>query len=134
MSLNATNRVHVAVGVVINHFAEVLVSRRHQDSHQGGLWEFPGGKVEDGETVKEALRRELAEELAIEVLDATPFIEIDHDYADKAVRLDVWTVSAFAGEAQSLENQEFCWWPISNLQELEFPAANRAIVAALQVS
>ena len=61
-------RVHVAVGVIVNEQRQVLLTRRHNDAHQGGLWEFPGGKVEAGESVVDALARELAEELGISVL------------------------------------------------------------------
>ncbi|CAG0995784.1 partial ADP-ribose pyrophosphatase, partial [Gammaproteobacteria bacterium] len=76
---------HVAVGVIRNGSGEVLVARRHERLHQGGLWEFPGGKVEPGETVEDALRRELREELSIGVESARPLIKIAHDYGDKRV-------------------------------------------------
>ena len=124
--------VHVAVGVIVDSEQRVLLAKRSESSHQGGLWEFPGGKVEAGEAVSVALARELQEELAIKVESAEPLLEVRHDYADKSVLLDVWVVSDFSGEACGNEGQRIEWVPISQLAEFEFPAANQAIVAALQ--
>lgn len=125
-------RVHVAVGVVIDADQRILVSQRLAHLHQGGLWEFPGGKVETGETVPEALARELAEELAVEVLRSEPLIEISHDYSDKSVFLDVWCVDRFAGEPHGREGQQWQWVDMAGLRELQFPAANTPIVAAIE--
>lgn len=123
--------VHVAVGVVIDAHDRILVARRPQHLHQGGLWEFPGGKVEAGEPVIDALRRELREELAIDVIDAEPLIEVEHDYGDKAVLLDVWRVTAFRGEPDGREGQPWRWIARGELENLPFPAANIAIIEAL---
>lgn len=128
---NTIARVHVAVGVVCDGADRILVSRRPQHVHQGGLWEFPGGKVETGETVEQALRRELLEELAIDVRECQPLITIRHDYVDKAVCLDVWWVSAFAGEPHGREGQPWRWVAAAELPSLEFPQANRPILAAI---
>jgi 8-oxo-dGTP diphosphatase len=125
-------RVHVAVGVISDGADRILISRRADHLHQGGLWEFPGGKVEQSESVIDALRRELFEELAIEVAEQESLITIEHDYADKAVFLDVWWVRAFAGEPRGCEGQPLCWVAISELQDYEFPAANQPIIAAIQ--
>jgi 8-oxo-dGTP diphosphatase len=125
-------RVHVAVGVVGDGADRILISKRADHLHQGGLWEFPGGKVETDETVEQALQRELWEELAIEVIAQQPLLKIEHDYSDKAVLLDVWWVSAFAGEPQSREGQPLRWVDIAALHEFEFPAANQPIIAAVQ--
>lgn len=123
--------VHVAVGLVIDESDRVLISCRLEHLHQGGLWEFPGGKVEAGETVESALKRELDEELAIKVITATPLLKIEHDYSDKKVLLDVWEVIEFTGVAESREGQEYAWVERSELVDYEFPAANRAILDAL---
>ncbi len=80
-------RVHVAAAVIRGSDGRVLIARRPEDKHQGGLWEFPGGKVEDGEPVRAALARELEEELGIRVERARPLIQVRHDYADKHVLL-----------------------------------------------
>lgn len=127
----SNQRVHVAVGVVIDARDRILVAERPQHLHQGGLWEFPGGKVEVGELITDALRRELHEELAIEVLDAEPLIEVEHDYGDKHVLLDVWRVTAYRGEPEGREGQRWRWVERGLLETLEFPAANIAIIEAL---
>ncbi|MDX1657040.1 MAG: Nudix family hydrolase [Candidatus Competibacteraceae bacterium] len=125
--------VHVAVGVVTAPCGRVLISRRPDYVHQGGLWEFPGGKVEPGEDVITALGRELAEELGIEVKVASPLIRIPHAYPDKTVLLDVWRVDRYQGEPRGLEGQPLDWrWP-DDLPEDAFPAANRPIVAAVRL-
>lgn len=125
-------RVHVAVGVISDGADRILISRRADHLHQGGLWEFPGGKVEPDETVEQALHRELFEELAIEITEQQRFLTIEHDYSDKAVLLDVWWISAFEGEPQGREGQPLHWVKISALQEYEFPAANQAIITAIK--
>jgi len=124
---------HVAVGVVRNGLGEILIARRHDHLHQGGLWEFPGGKLEPDETVEAALSRELREELAITVEHATPLIKIRHDYGDKQVLLDVWQVDAFSGKPQGLENQLILWVSPGELRQFDFPAGNRPIVAAARL-
>ena len=75
--------IHVAVGVILNHHHQVLLAKRAVHQHQGGLWEFPGGKVELGESVCDALLRELKEELGIVVTSSHPLIEVKHSYKDK---------------------------------------------------
>jgi 8-oxo-dGTP diphosphatase len=114
----------------MNQRGEILISRRHQDTHQGGLWEFPGGKVEAGETVEDALLRELHEELGIQVQSFRALLEVQHDYGDKQVLLDVWLIDHFSGAASGREGQPLRWCAPSCLREFEFPAANRAIVDA----
>ena len=125
-------RVHV-VAAVIERGDEILIARRPDHLHQGGKWEFPGGKLESGEAVEMALGRELQEELGIQPIDAKPLITIAHDYPDKQVLLDVWRVSQFAGEPQGMEGQEVRWVPTERLSEYEFPAANVPIVAAARL-
>lgn len=121
-------RVHVAVGVIIDSDQRILISRRAAAAHQGGLWEFPGGKVEAGETVEVALARELREELGLEVVTATPLIDISHDYSDKAVLLDVWLVREFTGEPFPREQQPLAWVSAGELRSYRFPEANHEIV------
>jgi len=124
--------VHVAVAVIVNSEQEVLLALRQLHQHQGGLWEFPGGKVEAGELVYDALLREVKEELAVTILVAKPLIKIAHDYNDKSVLLDVWTVSEFAGTPQGQEGQSLRWCSITDLIDDDFPAANVAIINALR--
>src|SRR5678816_3416575 len=87
------SRVHVAVGVILDAQRRILITRRAAGAHQGELWEFPGGKVEEGETLALALRRELREELGISIGKTSALLEVHHDYADKSVLLDVHAVS-----------------------------------------
>tara|TARA_B110000881_G_C18503023_1_gene477962 strand:+ start:181 stop:570 length:390 start_codon:yes stop_codon:yes gene_type:complete len=122
--------IHVAVGIILNK-DQIFLTKRLEDVHQGGKWEFPGGKVELGETVTEALYRELKEEIAIEVMSCQPFMEIKHDYGDKQVFLDVYTVNDYSGVPTAQEGQQQAWYKPSQLKELDFPAANKAIVKKL---
>lgn len=120
---------HVAVGVVWRD-GKILITRRADHAHQGGLWEFPGGKLEPGETVQAALRRELNEEVGILIDDAAPLIKIDYHYPDKRVILDVWQVHRFSGTATAREGQPLQWVEPAQLSDYAFPAANRPIVTA----
>ena len=123
--------VHVAVGVILDASRRVLLTRRAEDSHQGGLWEFPGGKVEPGETLLDALARELQEELGIRVRRSSPLLEVRHDYGDKQVLLDVHVVWEFDGQALGREGQPLAWVAGDELAQYSFPAANAAIVEAV---
>jgi 8-oxo-dGTP diphosphatase len=132
-NLNTRKRVHVAVGVIRSRDGQILVAQRSANQHLGGLWEFPGGKVEAGETVNQALARELHEELGIDVLAQSALCCIQHDYTDKSVLLDVWNVNEFSGTAQGKEGQPLRWLFPHELKHTDFPQANRAIIRALQL-
>ncbi|GGW94137.1 8-oxo-dGTP diphosphatase MutT [Alteromonas halophila] len=123
--------VHVAVGVILRD-GQTFVCLRGEHQHQGGKWEFPGGKVDEGETVAEALSRELAEEVGITVTGSEPLTVIRHAYPDKQVVLDVHKVTAFDGEPHGKEGQQSRWQTMDALKPDDFPAANREIIAALQ--
>ncbi|MDI1277098.1 Nudix family hydrolase [Methylobacter sp.] len=127
------NQLQVAVGVVKNPEGKILISLRHADLHQGGLWEFPGGKVEPSETAEQALNRELKEELNITVTAATPLITVKHQYPDRFVQLNVFLVEQFSGEAKSLEGQLFKWVTPAELEHYAFPAANQPIITAARL-
>ncbi|WHI48274.1 8-oxo-dGTP diphosphatase MutT [Microbulbifer sp. VAAF005] len=126
--------VHVAVGVVTRGDGKILIARRPDHLHMGGRWEFPGGKVEVGESVQEALYRELLEEVAIEVQELQPLVEIRHDYPEKTVLLDTWQVTQFTGEALGREKQEIKWVSAGELDNFHFPDANQAIIEAVKGS
>jgi len=127
-----TERVHVAVAVIINSDGHILISKRPAHVHQGGLWEFPGGKVETDESLKLALERELQEELGIELKSCEQLLEIHHDYPDKQVFLDVWLVTDFTGEAYGREQQPVHWVSAAALSEYDFPDANQPIIQMVQ--
>ena len=124
-------RVHVAVATLVNSRQEVLISKRPVGAHQGGLWEFPGGKLEANEDVQTALARELHEELGIQPTTLRPLMRSAHDYPDRFVLLDVWYVSGFSGEAVGREGQQIRWVPVDCLADYEFPEANLPILAAI---
>lgn len=123
----------LVAAAVIRRDGHILIAQRPLDKHQGGLWEFPGGKVEDGEPVQQALRRELDEELGIQVTASRPLIRITHDYPDKSVCLDVWEVTAFSGEPHGREGQPVRWVTPDALAAYTFPAANLPILAAARL-
>ena len=125
-------RIHV-VAAVIERGNDILIARRPDHVHQGGKWEFPGGKLEAGESAFAGLVREIHEELGIAVTEADSLIRIAHDYPDKQVLLDVWRVHAFDGEPVGCEGQQIRWVARDTLQEYEFPAANVPIVTAVQL-
>jgi len=123
----------VIVGVIEDSDANILLARRPPHLHQGGKWEFPGGKIEASEEAFEALQRELHEELGIKVSRASPLIQVPFHYDEHSVLLDVWRVQDFKGEAVGREGQEIRWVSKVNLASMEFPPANYAIVAALNL-
>jgi len=126
------SQINVAVAVVVGGNNQVLIAKRKEGGPQGGLWEFPGGKIETGETSGQALFRELEEELTIAVLEASFFIKIEHKYPELDVMLDVWVVSKFTGRAKGNEGQLIAWVPVDQLKLYEFPEANIPIIDALQ--
>ena len=121
---------HVAVGVLRNDRGQVLIAKRPLHAHQGGLWEFPGGKIRPGEDVQAALRRELREELGIELRTARPLIRIPHVYAEHRVLLDVWHSRDYSGIPWGREGQTVKWEAPQALRAGDFPAANRPIIHA----
>lgn len=121
----------MAVAVISNSDGDILISKRPDHVHQGGLWEFPGGKLESGESLESALKRELLEELGIELNACQPLVEIQHDYPDKSVLLDVWSVSDFSGVPYGREQQPIRWVAPEALVEYEFPEANQPIIWAI---
>lgn len=123
--------VHVAVGVIADPAGAILIARRPDHAHQGGRWEFPGGKVEVDETVATALQRELREELGITVQAAEPWLQVRHAYPDKTVLLDVWRVTAWRGEPHGREGQPLRWASPAELTDFPFPAADEPIIARL---
>lgn len=128
-----TKIIHVAAGVIRNSRGQIFLAKRPDSAHQGGLWEFPGGKLEADESVQAALVRELQEELGITATEFSPLIQIRHDYPDKSVLLDVWNITGFEGEAHGREGQPTVWVEPERLREFEFPAANTPIVTAAQL-
>ncbi len=125
--------IQVAAGVIFNQAGEILLAKRPFDVHQGGLWEFPGGKVEPCEDIMTALARELQEELGLIVIKARPLIKLHYDYPDLSVVLNVWLINQWQGQIHSKEGQFIQWVEISKLLELDFPAADEPVIKAVQL-
>jgi 8-oxo-dGTP diphosphatase len=119
------------VGLVTDAAGRFLLSRRRPEQHMPGAWEFPGGKRKAGESRWAALRRELAEELGIEVKAAVPLLDLVHDYADRRVRLDVWVVQGYAGLPEAREGQPLRWVALADLPNAGLLEADRPIIDAL---
>lgn len=120
--------VNVVAAIIFDAQKEnILISQRHQDAHQGGLWEFPGGKVEQGETAQQALQREIKEEINLDVSEIELFHYEAHSYPDKKVSIQFFSVYEFSGEPKALEGQPLEWVAISDLEQRDFPAANNAV-------
>ena len=125
--------IRVAVAAIVDDAQRVLIARRPDHVHQGGLWEFPGGKCEPGESIDDALQREIYEELGIQLGARRALIRIPHCYTDRSVLLDVWRVDTFTGQPQGCEGQAVEWVSLDVLGERAFPAANLPIIRALQL-
>jgi 8-oxo-dGTP diphosphatase len=125
--------IHVVAGVIANSNDDVLLALRGAEAHQGGLWEFSGGKKEVDESIEQALQRELYEELGITIQQARPLIRINHAYPDKTVLLDVWQIEDWTGQAHGKEGQPIEWCTKQDLQQKQFPAANYPIVNAAKL-
>ena len=125
-------RIHVVAGVLLDAAGRVLVAKRPVGAHLGGLWEFPGGKLEPGESREAGLARELAEELGVRVLAASPLVRVEHPYPDRDVLLDVWHVGSYAGEPLGHEGQAIEWREIASLDPVDFPPADVPVLIALQ--
>ncbi|MFI2817360.1 Nudix family hydrolase [Vreelandella piezotolerans] len=134
MSVMVKRRVHVAAAAMISADQKhVLIARRPSNVDHGGLWEFPGGKLAPYETGLEGLKRELHEELGVEIVRAQPLIRVHHEYPDKHILLDVWQVHEFAGEPFGREGQAVRWVPMNELVNYPFPAANLPILRAVML-
>ncbi len=125
--------IEVAAGILTAADGRVLLMQRLPGKHLAGLWEFPGGKLEPGESVEQALRRELAEELGIEVRAAEPLISVPWDYPEKSVRLHAWRVTAWRGEPRAREGHPLCWTAIADLDVAGMPPADVPVVNALRL-
>ena len=122
----------IGVAVIWNQAGEILIDRRKVGGTMGGLWEFPGGKIEPGETVAECIVREISEELEIEITVGDELILIEHTYPTFHLTLTVHHCQHISGVPQPIESEEICWVNIGDLNNYQFPAANVAIINALQ--
>ena len=127
----AKAHVDVVCGIISNDADEYLVALRQAHQEQGGLWEFPGGKIQAGEIPFDALCRELKEEIDIQVIRANALLQIDHEYPKRHVSLHVWQINEYRGEPVGAEGQYIQWVPLHRLKHLAIPAANQAVIELL---
>ena len=113
--------IHVVAGVITDPRGRILLARRTRGRDLAGLWEFPGGKVDPGETPEQALTRELREELGIEVRIGTPVIAVPHRYPHKRLRLDVRQIAGYRGTPKGLDGQALAWVPPPKLSSYPKP-------------
>jgi len=129
--MNTTSPLQVAAAV-ISRDGRYLITRRKVGTHLGGLWEFPGGKREAEESLPDCLRRELREELGVEITEPVPFQTIRHEYPEKSVELHFFQCAITAGAAQPLDCDDLKWVTASELASFTFPPADRTLVKRLQ--
>ena len=125
-------RKQIGVAAIWNQTGQILIDRRKVGGTMGGLWEFPGGKIEPGETVEACIVREIQEELAIEIAVGEHLISIDHTYPTFHLTLTVHHCQHISGVPQPIESEEIRWVNIGDLNNYQFPAANIAIINALK--
>jgi 8-oxo-dGTP diphosphatase len=123
---------HVAVGVVRDQNNKLLIAERPVNKTKAGFWEFPGGKVEQGETVLEALKRELQEEIGICMGSAIPLVKVHYHNQECEVLLDTWIVTSYTGQPLGVEGQIIKWIEISELDNFIFPEGNKKIIEILK--
>lgn len=125
--------IEVSAGLVFRH-GLLLITRRPADAHLGGLWEFPGGKQDPGESAEDCLKRELIEELGIEVEIKELVETIDHDYPEKSVRLKFFRCIWLRNEPKAIGCEDFAWIGREQLARYSFPAADAQLLEKLEKS
>ena len=122
----------VVAGALFDGEGRVLIAQRPAGKALAGRWEFPGGKVDVGESEHAALRRELREELGVEVIAARPFMRLAHAYAEHDVELSLWIVEHFAGEPRSLDAQALKWVSPTALAAEDILEADQPFITGLR--
>jgi len=124
-------RIRVVAAALFDRDGRVLITERPPGKHMAGRWEFPGGKVAPGESDEQALKRELEEELGIEMLSGSPLLELAHEYPDRSVELAMWAVARYEGQPRSLDGQRLKWVALEHLPREDILEADRPFIQAL---
>ncbi len=132
MSLFSLPHKVIGVAVIWNESGQILIDKRRQHGLHGGFWEFPGGKIEGGETIEDCIKREIMEELGIVIEVGDRLIAIEHDYTKFTITLNVHHCRHLSGEPQTIECDEIRWVTLDELDQFTFPQANAQIIAALR--
>lgn len=123
------NRQHIVAAIIFSRDKkEIYITQRHKDTHKGGYWEFPGGKVETNETAEQAIKRELIEEVGIEITEWAHFEHLNYDYTEKSLTFDFFTITAFKNTPYGKEGQRGEWVSIQSLHDYSFPEANLSVL------
>ncbi len=130
--LSSTPHKIIGVGVIRNHQGEILIDRRLQSGEMGGFWEFPGGKIKPDESVEDCVKREIKEELGIEVVVGERITTINHNYATFKITLLVHHCQYLSGEPQTIECEEIRWVTVEEIDQYTFPEANIKIIDILK--
>ena len=134
MSETSSSLLHkqIGVAVIIDREGKILIDRRKSEGEMGGLWEFPGGKIEPGETIEECIQREIKEELDLNILVGDRLTTITHTYKTFKVTLCVHYCQYLGGKPRPIECEEILWVEPSKLSQYPFPQANATIINVLQ--
>lgn len=127
----ALKKLTISVGIIRNLQNEIFITQRDTSSHMAGFWEFPGGKVEEGETPSKAVVRELQEETGIVAEQPVLIKSLEHTFPDRVITLHFYLIEKWQGEPYGKEGQPMRWIPQAQLQVEDFPPANESIVKAL---
>ena len=127
-------QLNIAAGIIRNSAKEIFITQRDASSHMAGFWEFPGGKIESGETPEQAVIRELQEEVGIDAEAPVLLKTLEHRFPDRIITLYFFLVEEWQGEPYGKEGQPKRWVKQSELKAEDFPPANEAIVNALKNS
>lgn len=122
----------IGVAVIWNQEGKILIDKRRAGGVFGGLWEFPGGKQEADETIQTCIKREILEELGIEIAVEEHLITVDHTYSDVKITLKVYNCRYLQGKPQTIECDEFRWVTLDEIDRFTFPEANQQIITAIK--
>jgi len=132
LARNGKTRIRVVAGILRDDNGCVLIAERIGDQAFAGLWEFPGGKIKDGEESLSALKREIDEELGIEILQPTLFMSLDHDYPDGSVSIDFYLINDWSNKPEGRDGQALRWVSPDALEEDLLLPADGPVIRALR--